>query len=168
MLNTFQNINKRFRRLESHVITLARSVAHLSWQMRTQHMVLQVPTFCRIFNPNIQTKISSALQCLRPKTYYIPNNFQEMEHIRDEISALKVQANMAIIRLQSQPAIQDPELPMLSNPIRVRKLTKFFGAEPPLIRLFLRELGYEVRRFNISYQDIIYTLRIVSVPCSCI
>ena len=33
--------NKRFQRLESHVVTLARSVAHLSSEMRTQHALIQ-------------------------------------------------------------------------------------------------------------------------------
>ncbi|KAG5893904.1 hypothetical protein JTB14_014513 [Gonioctena quinquepunctata] len=33
--------------------------------------------------------------------------------------------------------------PVLANPARVKKLTKFFGDEPPLLRLFLRKLGYE-------------------------
>jgi len=33
----------------------------------------------------------------------------------------------------------------LTNPTRVKKLTKFFGDEPPLLRLFLKKLGYEVR-----------------------
>ena len=32
---------KRFQRLESHVVTLARSVAHLSSEMRTQHVIVQ-------------------------------------------------------------------------------------------------------------------------------
>lgn len=31
-----------------------------------------------------------------------------------------------------------------SNPDRVKRLTKFFGDEPPLMRLFLKKLGYEV------------------------
>ena len=30
------------QRLESHVVTLARSVAHLSSEMRTQHVIVQV------------------------------------------------------------------------------------------------------------------------------
>ncbi|KAF6204640.1 hypothetical protein GE061_018800, partial [Apolygus lucorum] len=34
-----RGINKRFQRLESHVVTLARSVAHLSSEMRTQHIM---------------------------------------------------------------------------------------------------------------------------------
>lgn len=37
-----QSTNKRFQRLESHVVTLARSVAHLSSEMRTQHLMIQV------------------------------------------------------------------------------------------------------------------------------
>ncbi|TGZ32186.1 Uncharacterized protein DBV15_01065 [Temnothorax longispinosus] len=103
-----KSINKRFQRLESHVVTLARSVAHLSSEMRTQHLMIQ-----------------------------------EMESIKCEIAALRTQTSMAMVRSQSQPLIKDSELPALSNPSRVRKLTKFFGTEPPLIRLFLRELGYE-------------------------
>lgn len=39
----------------------------------------------------------------------------------------------------------DPEPPNLTNPRRVKKLTKFFGEDPPLMRLFLKNLGYEVR-----------------------
>lgn len=38
----FEGINKRFQRLESHVVTLARSVAHLSSEMRTQHLMIRV------------------------------------------------------------------------------------------------------------------------------
>lgn len=38
-----------------------------------------------------------------------------------------------------------PEPPNLTNPKRVKKLTKFFGEDPPLMRLFLKNLGYEVR-----------------------
>lgn len=42
-----------------------------------------------------------------------------------------------------------PEPPNLTNPKRVKKLTKFFGEDPPLMRLFLRKLGYEVNRSNL-------------------
>lgn len=105
-----RGINKRFQRLESHVVTLARSVAHLSSEMRTQHLMIQ-----------------------------------EMENIRGEIAALRTQTNMLNIRSQSASrAVSSKELPTLANPTRVKKLTKFFGDEPPLLRLFLRKLGYEV------------------------
>ncbi|KAJ8919311.1 hypothetical protein NQ315_003895 [Exocentrus adspersus] len=104
-----RGINKRFQRLESHVVTLARSVAHLSSEMRTQHLMIQ-----------------------------------EMENIRGEIAALRTQTNMLNIRSQSASrTASSKELPTLANPTRVKKLTKFFGDEPPLLRLFLRKLGYE-------------------------
>ncbi|CAH1959111.1 unnamed protein product [Acanthoscelides obtectus] len=104
-----RGINKRFQRLESHVVTLARSVAHLSSEMRTQHLMIQ-----------------------------------EMENIRGEIAALRTQTNMLNVRSQSASrAVSSKELPTLANPARVKKLTKFFGDEPPLLRLFLRKLGYE-------------------------
>ncbi|XP_015834407.1 uncharacterized protein LOC100141693 isoform X2 [Tribolium castaneum] len=105
-----RGINKRFQRLESHVVTLARSVAHLSSEMRTQHLMIQ-----------------------------------EMENIRGEIAALRTQTNMLNVRSQSasRAVNTSKDLPTLANPTRVKKLTKFFGDEPPLLRLFLRKLGYE-------------------------
>ncbi|CAH1371562.1 unnamed protein product [Tenebrio molitor] len=105
-----RGINKRFQRLESHVVTLARSVAHLSSEMRTQHLMIQ-----------------------------------EMENIRGEIAALRTQTNMLNVRSQSASRVLNTskDLPTLANPTRVKKLTKFFGDEPPLLRLFLRKLGYE-------------------------
>lgn len=44
----------------------------------------------------------------------------------------------------------EPEPPNLTNPKRVKKLQKFFGEDPPLMRLFLRSLGYEVKYFGIE------------------
>jgi hypothetical protein len=35
-------------------------------------------------------------------------------------------------------------VPALTDPSRVKKLTSFFGDEPPLLRIFLKKLGYEV------------------------
>ena len=77
-----------------------------------------------------------------------------MENIRGEISALRAATTGgAAVRSHSVPRLQatsggagDPEsgLPALTNPTRVKKLTKFFGDEPPLLRLFLKKLGYEV------------------------
>ncbi|KDR10617.1 hypothetical protein L798_15145 [Zootermopsis nevadensis] len=106
-----KGINKRFQRLESHVVTLARSVAHLSSEMRTQHLMIQ-----------------------------------EMENIRGEISALRSQT--LAVRSQSVPRglnnlLASGDRDALTNPTRVKKLTKFFGDEPPLLRLFLKKLGYE-------------------------
>lgn len=36
-------------------------------------------------------------------------------------------------------------VPALTDPTRIKKLTSFFGDEPPLLRIFLKKLGYEVR-----------------------
>ncbi|GLH12732.1 Uncharacterized protein GBIM_17427, partial [Gryllus bimaculatus] len=87
---------------------------------------------------------------------------EEMENIRSEISALRTQT--LAVRSQSMPrGLNAVGAPLstasgglgpsglaggdgaanLSNPARVKKLTKFFGDEPPLLRLFLKRLGYE-------------------------
>lgn len=107
-----KGVNKRFQRLESHVVTLARSVAHLSSEIRTQHAL-----------------------------------FQELENIRAELGQLR----SAPVRQVGSPGRQAnsewdsfrDSIPSLTHPGRVRKLTKFFGDEPPLLRIFLRKLGYE-------------------------
>lgn len=93
-----------------------RSVAHLSSEMRTQHLMIQ-----------------------------------EMENIRSEIAALRTQTNMLNVRSQSasRNINASRDLPTLANPTRVKKLTKFFGDEPPLLRLFLRKLGYEVSQWSV-------------------
>ena len=105
-----KGINKRFQRLESHVVTLARSVAHLSSEMRSQHLVSQ-----------------------------------ELEEIRNDIAMLRSQTHHAPFNRTTQATMnQGPSDPLnLTNPKRVKKLTKFFGEDPPLMRLFLKKLGYE-------------------------
>ncbi|XP_055630631.1 uncharacterized protein LOC129771229 isoform X2 [Toxorhynchites rutilus septentrionalis] len=109
-----RGINKRFQRLESHVVTLARSVAHLSSEMRSQHVVSQ-----------------------------------ELEEIRNDMALLRTQS-MHHIPLNASGAAaaaganHSSKEPMnLTNPRRVKKLTKFFGEDPPLMKLFLKKLGYE-------------------------
>lgn len=75
-----------------------------------------------------------------------------MEVIRGELAALRAQSNMATSRSQSMPRTLNRlgAEQSNSNPERVKKLTKFFGDEPPLLRLFLRKLGYEVRFLHIT------------------
>jgi hypothetical protein len=94
------------------VVTLARSVAHLSSEMRTQHIMLQ-----------------------------------EIENIREEVAQLRV--TQPSVRAHSAPRITSLKNYEPSNHLgtnnKIKKLTKFFGDEPPLLRLFLRKLGYEVR-----------------------
>lgn len=109
-----RGINKRFQRLESHVVTLARSVAHLSSEMRSQHVVAQ-----------------------------------ELEEIRNDMALLRSKSMHHIpLNVSSGAAAganTSSKEPMnLTNPRRVKKLTKFFGEDPPLMKLFLKKLGYEV------------------------
>ena len=124
LIDLMQASNKRFQRLESHVVTLARSVAHLSSEMRTQHIMIQ-----------------------------------EMETIRKEMAQLR--ANPLRQSASSNPyaagcrsgargfrvdrdTCWQGAVPALTDPSRVKKLTSFFGDEPPLLRIFLKKLGYEV------------------------
>ncbi|QQP50534.1 Putative LOC100168618 [Caligus rogercresseyi] len=107
--------NKRFQRLESHVVTLARSVAHLSSEMRAQQIIMQ----------------------------------QELEGLRKDVQmgrhhrhggggGLGSASNNVPFSLQNQKSKVSPV-----HAKRVKKLTHFFGDEPPLLRIFLKNLGYE-------------------------
>jgi hypothetical protein len=60
-----------------------------------------------------------------------------------------------------------PESPNLTNPKRVKKLTKFFGEDPPLMRLFLKKLGYEVSRmFVLALGQFLNLLNFRNTPTS--
>ncbi|XP_021711309.1 GATA zinc finger domain-containing protein 14 isoform X1 [Aedes aegypti] len=112
-----RGINKRFQRLESHVVTLARSVAHLSSEMRSQHVVAQE-----------LEEIRNDMAMLRS---------QSMHHIPLNASA----GAGAVGATGGNTSSKEPM--NLTNPRRVKKLTKFFGEDPPLMKLFLKKLGYE-------------------------
>lgn len=73
-------------------------------------------------------------------------NLKEMEVIRNELNNLRTQTNMLTVRSQSMPRFfANPNAEQTnSSPDKMKKLTKFFGDEPPLLRLFLKKLGYEV------------------------
>merc|ERR1712029_545351 len=92
---------KRFQRLESHVVTLARSVAHLSSEMRTQHVIVQ----------EIE-QIRSELQQLKlnrgPHTGSLPRG--------GVLEPQEFFSNHPRVSQQTEN--------------RVKKLTKFFGDEP--------------------------------------
>ncbi|XP_076359348.1 uncharacterized protein LOC143251897 [Tachypleus tridentatus] len=117
--------NKRLQRLESHVVTLARSVAHLSSEMRTQQVLVQ------------------ELEALR----------QDVNWLQEQLRAIELSAGNVVIDCPGARASRGQhsrerekfrrDFLELNNPGRIQKLTKFFGDEPPLLRQFLKKLGYE-------------------------
>lgn len=100
--------------MESHVVTLARSVAHLSSEMRSQHLVTQ-----------------------------------ELEQLRQDLNFRMQQSHGNYANKSNDNLNDTADGPNLTNPKRVKKLTKFFGEDPPLMRLFLKKLGYEVTEGNL-------------------
>ena len=53
-------------------------------------------------------------------------------------------------------------VPALTDPTRIKKLASFFGDEPPLLRIFLKKLGYEVS-FEKLFQYILFHCFYVSL-----
>ena len=71
---------------------------------------------------------------------------QELESIRTELTQLRTSPGRGLRTTRPTnefEAFRDA-VPSLTHPGRVRKLTKFFGDEPPLLRIFLKKMGYEV------------------------
>ncbi|XP_033735280.1 uncharacterized protein LOC117323886 [Pecten maximus] len=117
-------INRRFQRLESHVVTLARSVAHLSSELRSH------------------SAMSHELEALR----------KEIREVK-EIRQTAAQRTPMLHELNDLDRFRG-WVPSLTNPKRVNKLTKFFGQEPPLLQLFLKKLGYEKYSGNFENEHI--------------
>ena len=69
---------------------------------------------------------------------------QEVEQIRQEMN-FRIQQSQFHNKSADNLNNDTADGPNLTNPKRVKKLTKFFGEDPPLMRLFLKKLGYEVR-----------------------
>jgi len=69
---------------------------------------------------------------------------QELEQIRQEMN-FRIQQSQFHSKSADNLNNDVVDGPNLTNPKRVKKLTKFFGEDPPLMRLFLKKLGYEVR-----------------------
>jgi predicted DNA-binding protein (UPF0251 family) len=103
-----KSVAKRFQRLESHVVTLARSVAHLSSEIRNQQLLIQ-----------------------------------EVEALRLEVHQMRVTGHFHEGTAQPQAGGDGPRRVSNVHANRVRKLQKFFGDDPPLLRIFLKNLGYE-------------------------
>jgi hypothetical protein len=69
---------------------------------------------------------------------------QELEQIRQELNYRLQQSGNHFPNKSMDHLNDTQDGPNLTNPKRVKKLTKFFGEDPPLMRLFLKKLGYEV------------------------
>lgn len=118
-------INRRFQRLESHVVTLARSVAHLSSELRSHN------------------SISHEMDMLR----------KEIQELREE-QFISAQKNGTGNFYGNDFERFRGWVPSLTNPRRFNKLTKFFGQEPPLLDIFLKKLGYEKYSQNFEKEHI--------------
>ncbi|XP_023237825.1 uncharacterized protein LOC111636727 isoform X3 [Centruroides sculpturatus] len=114
--------NRCIQRLECHVVNLARNIARLSSEIRSQQYLSRELDELR----NDVTWVRDQLKLVQSST---SKNFKDWDTFRTEV-------------LQ------------ILNPGRIRKLTKFFGAEPPLLRQFLKRLGYEKYAPNFETEKI--------------
>ncbi|XP_078491573.1 uncharacterized protein LOC100179383 isoform X2 [Ciona intestinalis] len=110
-----RSVSKRFSRLESHVVTLARSLAQLSSELRQQNVTSR-----------------------------------EIEQLRHQVQEIRTrQLSTDMIEAKPTKCIT-PAPAKEKNLPKMSKLAKFFGERPPLLKLFLKKLGYEkyIRNFE--------------------
>ena len=130
-----KSTNKRLQRLESHVVTLARSVAHLSSEMRSQQALVQEMESLRQEMGQLRGAMGGGANAGRFVGGYV-----EPEAFFTQSAGAQGQPGQpgqAAILAASKARMNTPQAR------RVKKLTQFFGEEPPLLRLFLKNLGYE-------------------------
>ena len=140
-----KNYNKRFQRLESHVVTLARSVANLSSEMRSQQVLLQEVEALRSEVHQLrlaQQSQQNNVSLVPPNRTMVPGaNDGRRNQFNQGGTTLGQQYESGTLNLNRRNLNMIGFNSLHAN--RVRKLTKFFGEEPPLVRLFLKQLGYE-------------------------
>ncbi|XP_039259077.2 uncharacterized protein LOC120335613 isoform X2 [Styela clava] len=120
-------VNKRFSRLEAHVVTLARSVAQLSSEMRQQNSA------------------SRDIEELR----------EQLEELRKERSQGKPSSRKSSSSSRSKSEVAAMSaLNAKAQPRRMVKLAKFFGEKPPVLNLFLTQMGYEKYIDNFKSESI--------------
>ncbi|XP_067943213.1 uncharacterized protein [Watersipora subatra] len=116
-----KSIQRRFQRLESHIVTLAKSVAHLSTEISDKNSM-----------------------------------FGELDRISTELEKVKQHigssgGNASQPNFTSQLECKGDNLLREDNLQKISRLTRFksslkkrlFGQEPPLMKIFLKQLGYE-------------------------
>ncbi|CAK8680127.1 unnamed protein product [Clavelina lepadiformis] len=113
-----RSVTKRFTRLESHVVTLARSLAQLSSELRQQ---------------NITSR-----------------EIEDLRHQMEELRARQLLSNEPKSRNKSMTSV----VVKGGNQPKITKLVKFFGEQPPLLNLFLKQLGYEKYIKNFECESI--------------
>ncbi|XP_076463777.1 uncharacterized protein LOC143295956 [Babylonia areolata] len=139
-----RSIQRRFQRLESHVVTLARSLGHLSSELKAHN-------------------------ALRRDLDLVKREVRELK----QQGAVGVGAGPGGFGAGGLggggaggggggdgPGGGAPFekfrgwIPSLTNPKRINKLTQFFGQEPPLLEIFLKKLGYERYAKNFAAEHI--------------
>ena len=137
-----KNYNKRFQRLESHVVTLARSVANLSSEIRSQQVLLQEVEALRAEMHQIRMMTQSSTPNTMARN--LPQLNQSMMNPQIEPEKMFGRGIGGGMTTFAPNGMKPSSMGFHSvHANRVRKLTKFFGEEPPLVKQFLKNLGYE-------------------------
>ena len=122
--------------MESHVVTLARSVANLSSEIRSQQVLLQEVEALRA--EMHQMRMTQTTPNTMARNLPQLNQPGNPQFDSEKLFGRGVGGGMSVPN-----GMQPPRGFHSIHANRVRKLTKFFGEEPPLVKQFLKNLGYE-------------------------
>ncbi|XP_062502838.1 uncharacterized protein LOC134179853 isoform X3 [Corticium candelabrum] len=113
----------RFSSLQSHVIELARNSAKLTTQLDRQHQ--------------LQEEVNSLTRTVQKQSELLQLTNSPSNGVAGAPSD-----QLNFLSPPSLPGISN-QLHDIHSPHQIDKLTRFFGEEPPLLRKFLKRLGYE-------------------------
>jgi len=161
-----KQINHRFSRLENNMTNLVKTVAHISTEVRSIKSI-EEELYClrndmnelrfntNQFSARSQSEPNFIANSQAPTVTQPSSNMQHTNLLPQMITQMNYAAP---INYRNMNADRDKNnllsLPSPTFTRRLQKLTRFFGEEPPLLRIFLRKLGYEIYAKNFETERI--------------
>jgi hypothetical protein len=165
-------LKHRFNRMETHLTSLAKTVAQISVELKSIKSIEDVIYNLRKEVHELKTinlgRSSSALD----KISDLHRTASEPTVITSILNAHGLKAHHSNSSTQNSKNdnfnskrlefLEEKDklkkwVPSYSNPRKLKKLTKFFGQEPPMLRLFLQKLNYEMYAPNFENEQITIT-----------
>ncbi|CAF0914556.1 unnamed protein product [Brachionus calyciflorus] len=177
--NDLNQMKHRFSRMESHMTSLAKTVAQISLELKSVKTIEEVIynltreiqelkklNMHKITREN-ENSLFDKLNDLQRSTSepniinsIINSELNNLKHNESKLNYSKYAKSTYCLTDNKKLDTNDKYrslAPSYSNPKKLKKLTKFFGQEPPMLRLFLQKLNYEMYAPNFEHEHITIT-----------
>ncbi|CAF0812147.1 unnamed protein product [Didymodactylos carnosus] len=148
-----REVDQRFTRLESSIVTLAESIAKISAQIQLQRVVKD-----DIYH--LRNEVADLRQLMHRQQSTGSSSTAQLRLISANVHRLNTPLNLSTSYIQSMSTIQRSN--SIIDPRQARKIEQFFGTEA-MLRYFLSLLGYEEYAAVLEQEKIgIYELPYIS------